>query len=118
MLNADTAPLCDNANSQGNLFIVAFIFFFAELLEREPQILGEVLPERLHRRPPRQRDAGHEAHLHRHQIVAPPVRDARQEVAGLNVNVDKCDDVKYRRLRTTFLRVSVDSNSHDEKVVY
>ena len=59
-----------------------FSFLVAELLEREPQVLGEVVPERLHQQPPRQRDAGHQAHLHRHQNAAPPVRDARQEVVG------------------------------------
>ncbi len=55
-------------------------YFISELLEREPQVLGEVLPQWLHRQHPHQLDAGHEAHLHRHQDVATPVWHARQKV--------------------------------------
>ncbi len=56
-----------------------------ELSEREPEVLGEVLPEQLDRRHPHEQHAGHEAHLHRHQApLPPPIGNARQKVKRHN----------------------------------
>ena len=62
------------------IFIRPLSLSLPELSQREPEVPREVLPKRLDRWPPHQLDAGHEAHLHRHENLAPSVRNAWQEV--------------------------------------
>ena len=58
------------------IFIRLLSLSLPELSQREPEVPREVLPKRLDRWPPHQLDAGHEAHLHRHENLAPSVRNA------------------------------------------